>query len=286
MKRFQQTKLYSRTVAELNADVKSLEEKLRSLEGLRGKEATKSRTATKALLKSRANQLRRTGTLEHFTMWDLVHMEAELRGTLWSDMQVALWDMPTSVHEGKGEKSIRDWHGLAQEVTQASVDLQEINEEVKNWHHTNADEVDAIQSIRIGKIGKAVYGRVVRDVIRSNDESVMDDATWDALVTGEVSPGMLYHTLPEPVTRALFEALHPARVLMHYSAINGCSRLGFLRIPVEDAERAWRLKCVTQASPKYDLRRSYVEELLNQDVTPVAAGAPTSEAMIPPSLAS
>lgn len=285
------TNAYNGLVARLNAETAALEAELSQLAGIkRDKKATSRRSNIKALIKARQSkllQLERPGdSLRLFKMWDLVHMEVELQGCTWSPGQLLLWDMPLAIHEGRGEKSLRDKHGLPQEVTQGAVDLHEINEEAKNWNGRDSNGSDSIQSIRIGKVGKSVYGRACRNISRSHPDSVMPEAQWDSLFTGEVTPGMLYHDLPHGVSRVLLDELAPSKVLGHYAAINGCSRLGYLRIPVEDVDRAWRLCCVTQMSPKYELRREYVEGLLLARLILEAASGRTSGGGTPPLAAS
>lgn len=198
----------------------------------------------------------------YFTLWDLVHLLADAEGTLWTKDEAELWNLELVAYEGRGEKSLKARHGLVQGPTIGTCDLAEINEEVKNWQCVLPKDKRGIQSIRVGDVGKRSYGRLQRNIVRTNDNDAMSDEQWDCLACGEVSGGKLYRDLPEQVRAYLQAELAPSKVMASYDAINGASELGYVRIPRVDYDDAWRLSCITQMSPKYDLRVDYVKSRL------------------------
>lgn len=207
-------------------------------------------------------------TSNYWTLWDLVHLLAESRETLWDDEESRLWSEPVQNFEGRGEKSLRYHYAsilTSQQPTTDMCDLPELNEEVKNWesYDTNNNRW-CIDPFRVGVLGKSAFGKVYRNIIRKFPDDIMCDELWEALSTGEVSPNKIFKRMPEDLSKMIIDGLKPSITLGRYDAINGCSSLGFLRIPRRDYDAAFRLSSISQMSPRYSLSRKYIESKLNE----------------------
>jgi hypothetical protein len=116
----------------------------------------------------------------------------------------------------------------------------------------------------VGKVGKRAYGRLARELARSFKEDAMQPEQWDMVSDGEVSAGKVYYGLPAPVREVLQQALAPEKVLSCYQTLYLLSDRGFVRVGRLDFANAFTLAGVTQMSPKYRLRRDYVESRLRR----------------------
>jgi hypothetical protein len=123
---------------------------------------------------------------------------------------------------------------------------------------------DKVEDFRVGKTGKRAYGRLFRELARTFKEDSMTPEQWDMLSDGEVSAGKVYHALPLLVRKAMQQALAPEIVLSCYQTMFLVSDKGFVRVPRSDFSTAFSLVAVTQMSPKYRLKREYVEMRLRR----------------------
>jgi len=272
--KYTDTQTFKNHEALITNEISSLEAEFKSLGGVPGMGG--KRQAIRSTLRTRHSWIEGINSLSssYFTLWDLIHILADAEGTLWTPNEARLWHVELANYEGRGEKSIRTRLGLHDGPTTDTCDLAEINEEVKNWQGAaHSSGKPRIQSIRVGEIGKKAYGRLQRDIVRSNGNDIMSDEFWDALACGEVSPGKLYNSMPEAIRSRLLTELAPSKVMSCYDAVNGVTELGYVRIPREDYDRAWRLNCITQMSPKYDVRVDYIKQRLMKTLSDVKAVA-------------
>lgn len=244
--------------------VELLAQRQRALQSLEAatnvKGASRQRSTAKTKIRLIDGRLLRIQDPNRLTLHQLLTVLMDCDGTLWTDEERTLNQQPTLSYEGYGEKALRARHSIIDGPTQFDCDLPGLNEEIKSWEVTT--DLGSIASFKVGAIGMKMFGRVKRSIIRSTTDAMLDESMWEAFDTGEVSAGKLYNTLPEHIRNELQRELAPSKVLGKYAAINGTTSMGFLRVPAADYDRAFRLVCITKMSPKYILRRDYVESRL------------------------
>lgn len=192
---------------------------------------------------------------------DLAIVLMECEGTLWTAEEAPEWSKEVANQEGRGEKGLRMRHGLPLVSTTQDVDLPEINEEVKC---VEAATGKALQPMRPGTLGNKIFSGWVFLSAEEGAFKGLGDEHRQAFMFGEVLRPMLYGGLPDEVRNAVHTLLAPSNVLGHYNAINATTRHGFIRIPSEDADKAWGLVTITKGGPKYELRTSYLVERLKR----------------------
>lgn len=224
--------------------------------GSRTQEQTRRVGRIRARLKTIDKNLDGLLDFSTFTWSALFNMLAEADECVWNDEQLRLLRAETESYEGKGEKSLRHRFGLPLEATQGSCDFPDEGE--------GKYVGDKVEDFRVGKVGKRAYGRLFRELARSFKEDSMSPEQWDMLSDGEVSAGKVYHALPAPVREAVQQALAPETVLACYQTLYLVSDRGFVRVPRVDFSTAFSLAAVTQMSPKYRLKREYVETRLRR----------------------
>jgi len=253
--RYTQTPTYVDHVSRLQAEARALQDELDALStvkrGTRSLEQGRRSTVARARLKTVKKNLDGLVDFSTFTWTSLFTMLAEAEACAWNDEQLALLRGELESYEGRGEKSLRHRFGLPIEATQGTCDFPDDGE-----GKYVGDKVDAI---RVGKVGKRAYGRLFRELARSFKEDSMQPEQWDMLSDGEVSAGKVYHSLPAPVRVTMQQALAPETVLACYQTLFLMSDRGFVRVPRTDFATAFSLAAVTQMSPKYKLKREYVE---------------------------
>ncbi len=89
-------------------------------------------------------------------------------------------------------------------------------------------------------------------------------AEREAIANGEVLEGMLHRTLPAEVRATYAAYLAPSKVLSAYNAIFGATEFGYIWVPKEEYDAAWRLVSITAYSTRYALRREYVVRRINR----------------------
>jgi hypothetical protein len=199
--------------------------------------------------------------LSTFNRSELFHFLAaavgDPNGNIWDVFQLRLNALDTLSYEGAGEKAIRHMLGLPMETSTDKADLPD-DEEVK----FTGDNIDLF---RPGRMGRRMYVRLLK--------SLSDEMVSDEMLDGEVTAGKLYHSMDAELHVKFQTALAPQVVLADYSAIYLTTNVGYVKIVKADYERAFSLACVTQVSPKYRLKRSYLEAqlLATQDSANVAA---------------
>lgn len=180
-------------------------------------------------------------------------------GNDWSDEERGLYDKDRQSHEGKGEKSYRSRMGLSTDVVGSkNGDVPELCEEVKNVE-ANDGKFDPV--IRLGRDGKAVFLGAVINVAQGLVGKELDKDVLTLFASGEVSTNKLLG-LPDEIRELMFEELRLSKAIVNHSALILTTSVGFLRIPREDYDAAFELSSITQASPKYKLKRDYVEQAL------------------------
>ena len=256
--RYTKTKTYVKHVAGLQAERAALASELNALSdlkrGTRTPDQQRRTNAAKSRLKTVDKNLAGLNDLSTFTWKDLFQVLVEADECEWNEEQAALVQGEMEMYEGRGEKSLRHRFGLPLEVSQGSCDFPDDGE--------GKYMGDKLETFRVGKVGKRAYGRVYRDIVRRFKDDALTPDQWDMLSDGEVSTGKVYHDLPDLVRWELQNALAPALVLSSYQTMFLMSDTGFVRVPRCDFSSAFQLAAVTQMSPKYRLRRDYVERRL------------------------
>lgn len=194
-----------------------------------------------------------------FTWQSVVRMLIEADGCVWTGHQLALGEKELESYEGKYEDSLRDRMGWPMGSTLGTSDFPDDGE--GKYLGANTDP-----TFRVGVIGKRALGRMRGDLYRKFEQASLTQEQWDALDDGEVSADKLYNTFPETVRLHVQAELQPVKVLACYKRIYFLTDYGYIVVPREDFARAISLVCVTQMSPKYRLKRSYVEERLRASV--------------------
>lgn len=192
--------------------------------------------------------------LGSFNWPDLVHLYTEAMGGIWTGHELLLTTQELQHFEGRCEKPMRYRLQLPLLVSQGLCDLPG-DEEIKYMGVIG-------EPIRIGRVGKELFGQLKREITRTYLDDALPSEVWKMLDAGEVSAGKIYSELPEQLRQMLQLGLAPEKALACYAAVWLTTDIGFICIPREDYARAWSLACITQMSPKYRLKREYVEACL------------------------
>lgn len=184
---------------------------------------------------------------EVFNVW--IETRSGKEGGLWTPDQLALISNDTLYYEGMTEKALKHRLGLSLEPTQGDLDI-------KDGVHDGDDKYlgDLVGPFRTGKLGKRLYIRCLR--------TLSDDVVTDEMLDGEVSPDKLFNSLPADVRTKLQHDLRPEVGLACYPSLYLTNARGFVRVLAADYAQAFSLSMITQYSPKYKLRREYVEAQL------------------------
>jgi hypothetical protein len=260
------TRVYQDHVACLNAEHAALEAEIAQLAGIKHGTRTADQSqralAAKSRLKTVKRYLDQVEDLTKYSWPDLVHLWFDTRsgreGGLYDAVELELLHLEREGFEGLGEKPIKHRLGLSLEASLEKSDLPN-DEEIKYLGAT-------VDAIKLSVAGRRCYGKLTRDLMRSFPDDIMLEEQWECLTIGEVSAGKVYHSLPEAIRTKLQAGLAPEKVLGCYAAIYVSTDRGFARIPREDYAQAWSLTCVSQMSPKYRIKRDYVEAQLRQTV--------------------
>jgi hypothetical protein len=190
----------------------------------------------------------------------------------WTDYEIELYNQVISYGEGLGEKSYKSRIGLIEKLnTNSQYDIESLQQEIKcienkfkviTKKNQEGKLVSKLQPIRLGKKGKLAWGKSKRKLIRSFSDEKLSESQWNAIDSGEVGKSIL-RTMPEVVQTLITEDLKSSNVLSEYNAIICVSSVGFLVVPRVDYSNAFNLLCISQMSPKYTLKRSYLENLLS-----------------------
>ncbi len=268
MAAYTDTWAYQSLISNLDAEISQLTKQRERLAGIRLRGGVIKRKKTleeERLFTSLGNRLK---TLRHrrdnvedlgqYAWPDLFKLWEAAYGGSWSKEEKLLLEGELEAFEGRGEKSLRHRLGLPQIVSQDSCDLPG-DEEVK--YVGTATNV----LIRVSGIGRRAYIRALR--------SVPEELITDEMLDGEVSQSKVYGSLPEQVRKDLQSSLAPDKVLACYAAIYLTTETGFSRIPRKEFGNAFSLSCVTQYSPKYRLKREFVESKLRKSLKLAAKAA-------------
>ena len=195
----------------------------------------------------------------------LLHMLMEADGTLWTPEEAAEWSKELANQEGRGEKGLRMRYGLPLVSTTKDVDLPQINEEVKNVESSSGKN---LQPIRTGAHSQKMYGMWLMLSAEKGFFKDFSEKQRTAFGTGELLPSFLREGISKEVRDIVYDLLKPSSVIGHYAAVNGTTSKGFIRVPSEDADVAWRLVTITKYGPKYELQTEYLIERLKKTTGP------------------
>lgn len=260
MKRFTETSEFIQHVARLNAEVTGMSAERLLLAGIKRAHRTDEQHRQFVNLKNRIetsqSHLDSAEDLSSYSWSELLHLWFDATGGLYDKAELDLFKLECEPFEGRGEKPIRSRLGLSIQASNGKFDLPN-DEEIKYVGNGDGDAL-----VRISQAGTRAYGKVLKDIIRTYADDAMSEELWECIIVGEVSAGKVYSELPELMRLMIQRDLSATRVLGCYSAIYVTTDRGFARIPSSDYAKAWSLACVTQMSPKYRLKREYVEEQL------------------------
>ncbi len=260
--RYDETSTYVLHIDALTKEKETIELELIALDvhkrGTPGIADTKSKIRQR--LKTIDRSIVKCKDLSGFTWPELFALWSESCGWAWTADELLLLQQETESYEGRGERPLRHRFGLPLEATLDSCDLPD--GEVK---YIGAK----METLRVGKSGKRMYVRSLREL--------PDEFVTDEMLDGEVSAGKLYHDLNNIVQDKFLRNLSPENVLKCYPAMYLTTDVGYGKVPQEHYSQAFSLACITQYSPKFRLKRSYVEEQLKKTliVNPVITNEPT-----------
>jgi hypothetical protein len=224
-------------------------------------------------LKLRRNKRKRIDCLS-IMPWDIVRFISEAEGTVWSTEQAAMWHKELATHEGRGEASLRSFYGLSPAAaTTNECDIPERELEAKNVQGRRADGKFHVQMIQAATSGRKAYTLWMSSAF---EEQKLRDLSSDvrmAIAVGEVSPGILYHTIPEELRTSLVEAVKPSAVFSVPKEIACTTRFGFLLVPKSDYDRAFVFQNITKCGPKYSLRKEYLIERCRATLASISQAA-------------
>lgn len=188
------------------------------------------------------------------TWAQLLNMLIETEEHTWNKRQIELGNKELESYEGRYEDSYRDYKGWPLGASQDGGDFPNGGE---GKYLNSSSEL----TFRVSRAGTRAFGALLRVIAREFSEDSMTPEQWDILFDGEVSSSKIYHSFPELVRNRLQAALAPEKVLTYEYLVFLTDR-GFFEVPKEDYARALSLASVTQMSPKYRLKREYVEQRL------------------------
>lgn len=271
--KFTQTKTFGKLLAPMDAEIAELTAQISQIAG-----TIESKNAANAVAKRKSDRLPTKGDenkLERlqkqlnalverrlqlhtelprsFYGWlDLINMLVEVSGNVWTARQQELGAKELEAYEGRYEDSYRDARGWP---LGASLDCTDFpgNGEGKYLREDT--------TFRISKIGTTAFGKLLRTVSREFPDETMTAEQWETLFGGEVSQSKVYNTLPEPVRTRIQTVLEPTKVL-NYEYMVFLVDHGYIEVPKADYAKAISLVAITQMSPRYRLKREYVEERL------------------------
>ncbi len=189
-----------------------------------------------------------------FNTGDIFNMLIDVEKNAWSEEERRLGETGLESYEGPYEKSLRLRKGWPIAATQESADFPDDGE--------GKYLASPLETFRSGKFGKRAWGRVYRSIVREHTEEMLLPEQWEDLMDGEVSAGKIYNTMPANIQNKIQTSLAPEVVLSPYRTMYMLMDYGYIEVPRKDYDKAFSLSSVTQMSPKYRLKRNYLEERL------------------------
>lgn len=254
------------------SEVKKINSRTGEIRRPRTQQETKRLVAAQSSLKTINKKIQRLTRL-NVPSWDVMHVLQDAENTLWRDKnQIDMWHKDLAIHEGRGEASLRDWHGLAPaSSSQRELDIPELGIEVKNVQGRSKNGRFSLQSIQAGSSGRRAYTVWMVKSAMSGSFNGLSEDDIIALASGEVSQSMLYGTLSEDLRSSLLEAVKPSIVFKHAKALEFTTRNGFLHVDLNDIDTALSTTCITKCGPKYALKTSYLTARLRSHTPTVIA---------------
>ena len=283
MMRYTDTEIYRYMVARAQADIRFLTEVHDRLAGikLRGRGVKERRKKTPEEQKTFTNASNgiksatgRLNALLNLTAptYDLLHILMEADGTLWSPAEAAMWNKELlDQSEGRGEEALKIRHGIPSDASTRECDLIKrdangnviLYEEIKSLQEKskNKEARSSLQEIQTGARGRHLSGLWMLEHSEAGLFKHLDDATRLALGTGELTSTCIENLSPF-LNESITKEMMPSNVLGIYSAVNGTTKDGFIRIPREHFDAAWAFTHVTKSGPKFMIKKSYVAQRL------------------------
>lgn len=233
--------------AELLKELQVLASAVRGTPGVAAKR-NKIKQRLKTIKKNLLHGLSNLNWSMLFDVW--IETRSGKEGGLWTPEQLALIDPEkTTYYEGITEKALKHRLGLSLQPSQNGIDIQDgVHDGDDKYLGSN------VSPFRTGKLGKRLFIKCLR--------VLSDDQITDEMLDGEVGPGKLFNSLPEPIKIKLQNELQPKAGLACYPSLYLSNNRGFVRVMASDYAQAFSLVTVTQYSPKYRLKREYVEAQL------------------------
>jgi hypothetical protein len=190
--------------------------------------------------------------LSLFSWSELRDMLCESEGHVWNERQRELGNKEREDYEGKFEDSYRDYNGWP---LGASLDCADFPDGSEGKYLAGQEA-----TFRVGKVGKRIFGSLLKSIAREFNEDAMTEEQWNTMFSGEVSTNKLCHSFPEAIRLRMQNELSADKVLNVYPAMVFLTDVGFFVITREDYAKALSLTSVSQMSPRYRIKREYVEQ--------------------------
>lgn len=187
-------------------------------------------------------------------------------GTAFSAQERTIF-ISTNKATGNGERSIRMHLGLSLDTNGTkTIDIPELEIEVKEY-----------PSIRPGASAIKKWGLCKRDMyvldiqgdlIPGTERFLWTNAkhqlTYSEIVEYELSYKVLIEDFPAEISNYVLDAMKPSRTLDSYPMTAVTWPRGFIIIPSEEYDEAFEFCGISKATPKYRLKRSYLEKIVKQ----------------------
>ena len=255
-----QTDTYVQFVSVLDGQLAEVHTSLADLARTKNGKWTASQKKQLNALKNKRKTLRGK-RIQASTLLSLPHVTklkilAECQGQLWTDDERNLNLLPLSKGEGWGEKPLKLKYGLSTRASTKGRDLG-IFGEVK--HLVSLGGV--VQGIQCGGEARELYLSFLMDWAEFGLFQLISKGERAAFRRGEVSQKKLASMNPV-VSQLVRDTFKASIVLLKYGTIHGTAEFGYIKVPIEDSNKAWRLRGISKGLPRYVLNESYVDELL------------------------
>lgn len=200
------------------------------------------------------------GDIGCFNHYQLLKIQAEMSGWVWTPEAAATLNDPRAQHEGRGEKALHMVLGREFTPGHAARDLEGDDGGDVKWMESLKKEAPGVQPIQVGTSGREGY---IDFIMRECDAGMLkrkdvDLETFVAFRRGEVTRKLIDSgSIPIDVIGRLLARLLPSNILSSYGNVYGAFSFGYVVVPADDADEAWSLISVTKCLPRYALNKAY-----------------------------